>query len=376
MALLYLKGIRESVWPTLKDSQFLEKGQLTPEEFVAAGDALVRLCPTWSWEGGEASRQRGYLPPGKQYLITRGVPSRHRVADMEGQILADDFSQTAVDSDSEWMIPALRTTQVGERVGGAAAGDVDDDYEDLTTATAELSLGGAEAKSPTAASAQMDLSFALVDDYLENEEEKAAEAPVVAAAEAAATVAAQAVPVGGAAAAAADEDDEYCDILDFEDANIAVDATTLPAASASPAAAAPGAVAVAEASAGDATIRTRRYDVSISYDNYWRSPRIWLFGFNESGVPLQTEETFEDIISDYRERTVTIDPHPHTGVPHASVHPCQHAATMKRIVENIMDGGGEAPRADEYLFVFLKFIQSVVPTIDYDFTMQVEGRRA
>jgi ubiquitin-like-conjugating enzyme ATG3 len=30
---------------------------------------------------------------------------------------------------------------------------------------------------------------------------------------------------------------------------------------------------------------------------------------------------------------------------------------------------GEAPSVDSYMFVFLKFIASVVPTIEYDYTL-------
>ena len=33
----------------LKDSKFLEKGVLTPEEFVIAGDQLTHKCPTWRY---------------------------------------------------------------------------------------------------------------------------------------------------------------------------------------------------------------------------------------------------------------------------------------------------------------------------------------
>ena len=44
-----LEGVRDAVMPTLKESQFIEKGMLTPEEFVAAGDQLVARCPTWKW---------------------------------------------------------------------------------------------------------------------------------------------------------------------------------------------------------------------------------------------------------------------------------------------------------------------------------------
>ena len=47
-------------------------------------------------------------------------------------------------------------------------------------------------------------------------------------------------------------------------------------------------------------------------------------------------------------------------------------ATMKRIVENQQEGGAE-PQLEQYLLIFLKFIQSVVPTIDYDFTMAVRA---
>ena len=32
---------------TLKDSKFLEKGVLTPEEFVLAGEHLCHKCNTW-----------------------------------------------------------------------------------------------------------------------------------------------------------------------------------------------------------------------------------------------------------------------------------------------------------------------------------------
>jgi ubiquitin-like-conjugating enzyme ATG3 len=32
---------------TLKESKFLEKGLLTPEEYILAGDTLVAKCPTW-----------------------------------------------------------------------------------------------------------------------------------------------------------------------------------------------------------------------------------------------------------------------------------------------------------------------------------------
>ena len=43
----FLKNVRESLTPTLKQTAFLERGVLTPEEFVKAGDELIFKCPTW-----------------------------------------------------------------------------------------------------------------------------------------------------------------------------------------------------------------------------------------------------------------------------------------------------------------------------------------
>lgn len=48
-------------------------------------------------------------------------------------------------------------------------------------------------------------------------------------------------------------------------------------------------------------------------------------------------QVFEDIMQDYAQKTVTIEPHPHTGRPHASIHPCQHGAAMKRVRMRIYD---------------------------------------
>ena len=48
---------------------------------------------------------------------------------------------------------------------------------------------------------------------------------------------------------------------------------------------------------------------------------------------------------------------------------------MLRIIEALYEGG-PSPAVDQYLFIFLKFIQSVVPTIEYDYTIDVQARGA
>ncbi len=46
---------------------------------------------------------------------------------------------------------------------------------------------------------------------------------------------------------------------------------------------------------------------------------------------------------------------------------------MLRIVEALRECG-DVPVVEQYLFIFLKFVQSVVPTIEYDYTVDVQVR--
>ena len=144
----------------------------------------------------------------------------------------------------------------------------------------------------------------------------------------------------------------------------------------------------------------------------------------------------DDIIGDYKDKTVTLEDFPFTNPPikTASIHPCRHASVMKLLLdradaalkvrmekvrkgesvsqagmEGLVDqtaglgiedkqkstavsssqkdgqGDGEwevlssdsqqpeevAIRVDQYLVVFLKFMASVTPGIEHDFTMGV-----
>lgn len=138
----------------------------------------------------------------------------------------------------------------------------------------------------------------------------------------------------------------------------------------------------------------------------------------------------EDIVGDYKDKTVTLEDFNFTNPPikTASVHPCKHASVMKVLldradaalklrIEKMKQGGKpsssgmeglvdqtakldvkekdkskakegdsewemlssdgtqeeEVPaiRVDQYLVVFLKFMASVTPGIEHDFTMGV-----
>ncbi|ESW03344.1 hypothetical protein PHAVU_011G006500 [Phaseolus vulgaris] len=121
----------------------------------------------------------------------------------------------------------------------------------------------------------------------------------------------------------------------------------------------------------DNILRTRTYDVSITYDKYYQTPRVWLTGYDEAAMLLQPELVLEDVSQDHARKTVTIEDHPHLPGKHASIHPCRHGAVMKKIIDVLMSRGVE-PEVDKYLFLFLKFMASVIPTIEYDYTMDFD----
>ena len=43
---------------------------------------------------------------------------------------------------------------------------------------------------------------------------------------------------------------------------------------------------------------------------------------------------------------------------------------MHKLCSEMLEGGREC-RPDQYLFLFLKFISCVIPTIEYDHTMEI-----
>jgi ubiquitin-like-conjugating enzyme ATG3 len=118
----------------------------------------------------------------------------------------------------------------------------------------------------------------------------------------------------------------------------------------------------------DVFIPTRTYDLNITYDNYYRTPRLWLSGYDENHKPLTIEQMYDDISEEHAKKTVTFEAHPHIpGTLMASIHPCRHAELMKKLI-NIVAESGKELEVYSYLMVFLKFVQSVIPTIEYDYT--------
>jgi len=181
------------------------------------------------------------------------------------------------------------------------------------------------------------------------------------------------VKIGGEETDEGDEDegDEYADMEEFEDENVMEDEAATTTAGSSE-----------KFNEDDNLVKVRTYDLSLTYDKYYQTPRVWMMGYasSDSSQPLTGPEIMQDVMTDYANRTVTIDPHPHVAGPHASIHPCQHGAVMKTIVRNLTkaaasgeegEGQTNVPSVEMYLFIFLKFVSSIIPTINYDFTMEV-----
>jgi len=296
------KGTVERITSPRTVSAFKEKGVLSVSEFIIAGDNLVSKCPTWSWESGEPSKRKSYLPSEKQFLITRNVPCLRRAASVEeeyeaagGEVLLDN------EDNDGWLATHGKPK------------DKSDEVENLPSMeTLEISKHRA-VKS-------------IVSEFGDQDEE------------------------------------DIPDMADYEEPDnlVEVDAATLPST-----------YIVAQEPDDDNILRTRTYDVSVTYDKYYQTPRVWLTGYDESRMLLEPELVLEDVSQDHARKTVTIEGHPHMSGKHASVHPCRHGAVMKKIIDVLMSRGVE-PEVDKYLFLFLKFVASVIPTIEYDYTMDFD----
>lgn len=123
----------------------------------------------------------------------------------------------------------------------------------------------------------------------------------------------------------------------------------------------------------------RMYDLTVIYDQYYATPRLYLIGYNCDGVLLSGIEMMDDVYSTNREKTVTIEIHPFLKVSCLSIHPCRHAETIKRMLdrieERIMNESNDNKfyfPANMCLFIFLKFMSSIIPTIEYDISIGID----
>lgn len=117
--------------------------------------------------------------------------------------------------------------------------------------------------------------------------------------------------------------------------------------------------------------RPRTYDLHITYDKYYQVPRLFLMGYDENRKPLTVAQTYEDFSADHANKTITVEAHPHIDCDMPTVHPCRHAEMMKRLLDQLVENG-KVLGVHEYLLIFLKFVQTVIPTIEYDYTRSIQ----
>jgi ubiquitin-like-conjugating enzyme ATG3 len=240
-----------------------------------------------------------------------------RLKAYEGQMVDTD-SKTVTENDEEWCAPTY-TNQSGTNRSAASTTTASSSSTSTTTSSVNTKADDREDSE----------EIPDMEDYDENNLGEADDPAALKASSKAAKVAA--APTTTAAAAAAT-------------------ATATAATSTAP----------APAVENENIMRTRTYDISITYDKYYQTPKFWLFGYDEARQPLRAEQVFEDISADHAQRTVTIETHLHKNEAWAFIHPCRHAAVMKRIVERQL-ANGKTPRPDQYLFLFLKFISAICP---------------
>ena len=316
-----LRDWREYLTPVSHVSNFKTTGQVTPEEFITAGDYLVYKFPTWSWASAPPSKRRDFLPSDKQYLVTKHVPSYVRSSNFEAY---ED------------------TTEVDEE--GWVSTDVKKNATCCNPSKADSSGGDENTRDQSHAQAAQAEEILDIEDELDEEE----------------------------------DGDVY--------RQTQTNTNTL--------------------------TPTRTYNLFITYSTSYRVPKFYLSGFNADGNPLTPSEMFEDIIGDYKDKTVTIERAPfEEDLTLISIHPCRHANVMRILLDkaderlrNKLDAEEidvsqklanvglaesssheeeaddweqiatnespeEAIRVDQYLVIFLKFIASVTPGIEHDYTM-------
>lgn len=140
-----LSSLREYLTPINNDSNFRSTGEISPDEFVKAGDYLVYKFPTWTWGTCPKHLQRKFLPPEKQFLVTRHVPSYQRVATYvpETQDEEEDHG-----SDAEW-VPRVNSAPVNAMKQQQQQQDCQNDLDELIDENVEDSVGDDDADGYT-----------------------------------------------------------------------------------------------------------------------------------------------------------------------------------------------------------------------------------
>lgn len=311
-----LSSLREYLTPINHSSNFSQTGEISPEEFVSAGDYLVYKFPTWQWSSAPDKLKKDFLPPDKQYLITRHVSSYQRAVSYLG--ITTDLEEDEEELEDGWVKSHKINTGTTDRLKR----DANDHAEGSGTGNSTNSANG----DATDEIHEINDIDDLVDETAEEQN--------------------------------SDDDNDFEELVE-----------------------------------PSTNSQLRKYDLFITYSTSYRVPKMYLVGFNSNGIPLLPKQMFEDISGDYRDKTATIESLPVSyNTMSVSIHPCKHSSVMKVLMAHAAaskqhskdlsdqvdilllhdadDKDEQAGiRVDQYLIIFLKFIASVTPGIEYDYTM-------
>lgn len=141
-----LSSLREYLTPINNDSNFRKTGEISPEEFVKAGDYLVYKFPTWKWGTCPKNLQRKFLPPEKQFLVTKHVPSYQRVATYLPENQED--AEVEDSGDAEW-VPRVNSAPVNAMKQQQQQQDCQTDLDELIEENVEDNVGDDDADGYT-----------------------------------------------------------------------------------------------------------------------------------------------------------------------------------------------------------------------------------
>ena len=304
-----LSSLREYLTPINNESNFESTGEISPDEFVTAGDFLVFKFPTWQWGTCPPELRKSFLPPDKQFLVTRHVPSYRRVSSYIPKIVEEGDHK---DGQEDWEMPFLVIPTEGGQTPMVHLKQIDD-LDDLIEDSIEDAVDDVTRGNNRPNTDKMNTNTGKDSDEIGLESM---------------------------------DGDGFTNIENF-------------------------------------ALLTRKYDLYISYSTSYRVPKLYLVGFNANGIPLLPKQMYEDISGDYKDKTATIESLPMSyNTTSVLIHPCKHSSVMKVFMKHSRQAGPQAPRndqistsnatglrVDQYLVIFLKFIASVTPGIEYDFTM-------
>lgn len=209
---------------------------LTPEEFVAAGDHLVHQCPTWQWAAGDETKAKPYLPKDKQFLITRSVPCYRRCKQMEYE-----GEETIVEDES------------GE------GGWVETHHFDDATGQPSVEEKLSEMTMDNANEEQDEVEEMVTPVNTHNDDDDGV----------------------------SDDDEEACDMEEFAESGMLEKmdpATAVRPPKPEPVAKSSSATEDCDdADTDGGIVKTRTYDLHITYDKYYQTPRLWVVGYDEVG---------------------------------------------------------------------------------------------